>query len=173
MRQFHDQTSVPHAESSRALWRQARLRSLAAAELPSIDAGTGVDPLSHVLQTVRLTGALFFLVDASSPWGVEVPPAKVFSSVILPRAQHVISYHIVLSGSGWAGIPGVTSTFFDGGDILVFPYGPRRADSRSRAWMDRSGRLVDSGCVGVVPARRRRSRVIASSAVVARARRAL
>jgi AraC-like DNA-binding protein len=79
--------------------------------------------LSHVLQTVRLTGALFFLVDASSPWGVEVPPANVFSPVILPRAQHVISYHIVLTGSGWAGVPGVTSTFFEAGDILVFPHG--------------------------------------------------
>jgi hypothetical protein len=41
MRQSHDQTSVPHAESSRTLWRRARLRSVAAAELPSIDPGTG------------------------------------------------------------------------------------------------------------------------------------
>src|SRR5438876_6471773 len=35
--------------------------------------------------------------------------------------------------------------------------------------MDRPGRLVDSGCLGVVPARRRRSRVIVSFGVVARA----
>jgi hypothetical protein len=106
MRQSHDQTSVPHAESSRTLWGQACLRSLAAAELPSIEPGSGVDPLSHVLQTVRLTGALYFPVDASSPWGVEVPPPNVFSPVILPRAQHVISYHIVLTGSGWPAYPG-------------------------------------------------------------------
>jgi transcriptional regulator GlxA family with amidase domain len=39
MRQSLDQTSVPHAESSRTLWRQARPRSLAAAELPSIEPG--------------------------------------------------------------------------------------------------------------------------------------
>src|SRR5437016_6313960 len=37
--------------------------------------------------------------------------------------------------------------------------------------MDRPRRLVDSGCLGVVPAGRRRSRVIVSSVVVARARR--
>ena len=36
---------------------------------------TRIDPLSDVLRTVKLTGALFFLVDASSPWGVEVPHA--------------------------------------------------------------------------------------------------
>ena len=82
-----------------------------------------VDPLSDVLRTVKLTGALFFLVDASSPWGVEVPPARVFSPIILPRAQHVVSYHIVLAGSGWAGIPGVTSTWFEAGDVLLFPHG--------------------------------------------------
>jgi len=94
----------------------------AAAGLP-ICPGTGGDPLSDVLRTVKLTGALFFLVDASSPWGVEVPPAGVFSPIILPRAQHVVSYHIVLAGSGWAGIPNVTSTRFEAGDILVFPHG--------------------------------------------------
>jgi AraC-like DNA-binding protein len=85
--------------------------------------GTGADPLSDVLRTVRLTGALFFLVDASSPWGVEVPPASVFSPIILPRAQHVVSYHLVLAGSGWVGIPDVTSMWFEAGDILVFPHG--------------------------------------------------
>ena len=85
--------------------------------------GTAIDPLSDVLRAVRLTGALFFLVEASSPWGVDVPPASVFSPIILPRAQHVVSYHIVLAGSGWAGIPGVTSTWFEAGDILVFPHG--------------------------------------------------
>jgi AraC-like DNA-binding protein len=72
---------------------------------------------------VKLTGALFFVVNASSPWGIEVPPATVFSPVILPRAQHVVSYHIVLAGSGQAEIPGVTSTWFEAGDVLVFPHG--------------------------------------------------
>ncbi|GLQ57298.1 cupin [Devosia nitrariae] len=83
----------------------------------------GGDPLSDVLRTVRLTGALFFLVDASLPWGVEVPPAAAFSSIILPRAQHVVSYHVILKGSGWANIPGVASTWFETGDVLVLPHG--------------------------------------------------
>src|SRR5918995_3175145 len=72
------------------------------------------DPLSEVLRTVKLTGALFFLVDATSPWGVEVPHAGVFGSVILPRAQHVVSYHIVLHGSGYASVPGLPPTRFAG-----------------------------------------------------------
>ena len=81
------------------------------------------DPLSDVLRTVKLTGALFFLVDASLPWGVEVPRAEAFSSLILPRAQHVVSYHIILKGAGWANIPGVASTWLEAGDVLVFPHG--------------------------------------------------
>jgi AraC-like DNA-binding protein len=72
---------------------------------------------------VKLTGALFFLVDASQPWGVEVPHASTFCSIILPRAQHVVSYHIILKGSGWATVPGVASTWFEAGDILVIAYG--------------------------------------------------
>ena len=81
------------------------------------------DPLSDVLRTLKLTGALFFLVDASFPWGVEVPRAEAFSSIILPRAQHVVSYHVILKGRGWANIPGVASTWLEAGDVLVFPHG--------------------------------------------------
>ena len=34
-----------------------------------------MDPLSNVLQVVRLTGAYFYRVDASSPWSVSMVPA--------------------------------------------------------------------------------------------------
>ena len=95
----------------------------APAELWSSCRTETLDPLSDVLRMVKLTGALFFLVDASSPWGVEVPQAEAFARSILPRAQHVVSYHIVLEGSGWAGIPNGPSATFGAGDILVFPHG--------------------------------------------------
>jgi AraC-like DNA-binding protein len=81
------------------------------------------DPLSDVLRMVKLSGALFFIVEASSPWGVEVPSAEAFRRTILPRAQHIVSYHIVLDGSGWAGIPNGPAATFEAGDILVFPHG--------------------------------------------------
>jgi AraC-like DNA-binding protein len=123
MRQAHDRTSVPLAASSKMPAQQVEPGGAAAAELATVSPGTGTDPLSDVLRTVKLTGALFFLVDASSPWGVEVPPVGAFSPIVLPRAQHVVSYHIVLTGSGWAGIPEGPSTWFEAGDILVFPHG--------------------------------------------------
>ncbi len=90
---------------------------------PAACSTRGTDLLSDVLRTVKLTGALFFLVDASFPWGVEVPRADTFAPIILPRAQHVVSYHIILKGGGWALLPGVASTWFEAGDVLVFPHG--------------------------------------------------
>lgn len=80
------------------------------------------DPLSEVLRTVKLTGALFFVVDATSPWGVEVPRADLFGPLILPRAQHIVSYHIILQGSGYASIPGMKPMRFAAGDVVVFPH---------------------------------------------------
>jgi AraC-like DNA-binding protein len=72
---------------------------------------------------VKLTGALFFLVDASSPWGIEVPEAEAFAAIILPRAQHLVSYHIVLKGSGWVRLPDVPLARFEAGDVLVLAHG--------------------------------------------------
>ena len=85
------------------------------------------DPVSDVLQMVKLNGALFFMVDASSPWGVDVPDARVFASVILPRARHVISYHIVTKGAGWVSLSGDRPRRFAAGDVLVFPHQDRYA----------------------------------------------
>jgi AraC-like DNA-binding protein len=118
----HDHTSWLLAASSTML-RQNRAADAATAGLLASRETHDVDPLSDVLRTVKLTGALFFKIDASFPWGVEVPRADAFSSIILPRAQHVVSYHVILKGAGWAKIPDVTSTWFEAGDVLVFPRG--------------------------------------------------
>ena len=81
------------------------------------------DPLSDVLRTVRLNGALFFVVDASTPWSIAVPHASAFVRLILPHAQHVVSYHVVTRGTGWIGVPGEAPTPFKTGDVLVIPHG--------------------------------------------------
>ncbi len=82
-----------------------------------------MDVLSDVLRTVRLTGALFFPLKASSPWVDEVPPASAFASLLLPRAQHVVSYHVVRRGACWAGLVNGPPLHLEAGDILVIPHG--------------------------------------------------
>ena len=83
---------------------------------------TGGDPLSNVLRTVRLKGALFFLVDATDPWCVNVPRAQDFAGIILPSARHIVSYHIVIEGRGLASVPGQRPVPVEAGDIVVFPH---------------------------------------------------
>ncbi len=85
-------------------------------------APVAADPLSDVLHRVKLTGALFFMVDATTPWCVEVPEASAFAGIILPRARHIVSYHVVVEGTGYARVPGVEPVKFGAGDIIVFPH---------------------------------------------------
>src|SRR5690348_8085891 len=65
-----------------------------------------MDPLSDVLRAVRLNGAYFYLVEASAPWSVSARPARELGPLILPDVEHLISYHILLTGSCWAGVEG-------------------------------------------------------------------
>ena len=52
------------------------------------------DTLSDVLRAVRLTGAVFFAVDASAPWVAEAPAARELGPYIMPGVEHVIEYHV-------------------------------------------------------------------------------
>ena len=83
----------------------------------------GLDVLSDVLRSVRLTGSMLFLVDASTPWVTRAPAASVFASAVLPRTQHLISYHVVTEGACWGGLDGQAGQPLAAGDILVIPHG--------------------------------------------------
>lgn len=48
------------------------------------------DTLSDVLRAVRLSGAVFFDVQAGAPWVAEAPPARDVAPFIMPGAEHVI-----------------------------------------------------------------------------------
>jgi AraC-like DNA-binding protein len=109
--------------------RQRARASSARARQSEGDRGTGGDPLSDVLRSIRLTGALFFLVDASAPWRVALPDGAALAPVVLPRAQHIISYHVVREGAAWGGIAGQAPVRLEAGDILVLPRGDAYAMS--------------------------------------------
>jgi AraC-like DNA-binding protein len=90
---------------------------VAAASTPAIDV------LSDVLRTIRLTGALFFPFEASSPWADNIPAAPALVPAILPGAQHVVSYHIVSEGTCCVTLPGGPTAHLQAGDIVVIPHG--------------------------------------------------
>ena len=64
------------------------------------------DPLSDLLRTVRLRGAVFFMVDAAAPWVSAMPDGPAIAPVLLPDAQQVISFHIVVRGCCFGGLQG-------------------------------------------------------------------
>ena len=50
--------------------------------LGSLTAPMAIDVLSDVLRVVRLSGAVFFTADFSSPWAVESPPPAALASLV-------------------------------------------------------------------------------------------
>lgn len=97
-----------------------------------------MDVLSNVLQAVRLTGAVYFDIDASSPWVGESPGTEEIAAAIMPGAEHVISFHAVISGSCWAAMSddSLPPVLVESGDVIVFPSGAPNVMSSSRG--DRS-----------------------------------
>ena len=90
---------------------------------PSADRRAVTDTLSDVLRAVRLTGAVFFAIDASTPWVTEAPPAPAIAPHIMPGVEHVIEYHLVTAGSCWGGLLGEPAIRLEAGDVIVFPQG--------------------------------------------------
>jgi AraC-like DNA-binding protein len=92
-------------------------------ERPTQEPAPRGDPLSDLLRTVRLTGAVFFRVDAGAPWEAQVPDGGALAGAIMAPAQHVISYHVVTRGSCWGGLIGGETVPLHAGDVLVLPAG--------------------------------------------------
>ena len=99
-------------------------RASASVAPPSTVGGPeGRDVLSDVLEAVRLTGALFFVVDASSPWIAEAPSSDVLAPVLFPGAQRVVSYHAVLQGRCFCEVAGAPAVTLETGDVVVVSHG--------------------------------------------------
>jgi len=79
--------------------------------------------LSDVLEVVRLTGALFFLVEARTPWVAEAPCSNDLLPTILPRAEHIVSYHVISQGTCWCESVGHPPLKLERGDVLLVPHG--------------------------------------------------
>ncbi len=81
------------------------------------------DVMSDLLRAVHLRGALFFYVEGTSPWVVEAPPAREVLALVMPRAQHLIEFHVIVAGSCWGGVVGEPGLALSEGDVILFPHG--------------------------------------------------
>ena len=90
------------------------------------------DPLADVLASVRLTGAVFFAVEGTSPWAAESPPASVISGRVMPEVDHVFEFHAVTRGHCLGGILGEEPMRLEAGDVICFPHGDPHVMSSAR-----------------------------------------
>lgn len=81
------------------------------------------DILSDVLRSVRLRGVLYFYVNGTRDWAAEAPPSREIAGAVVPGAEHVIEYHVVVSGGCWATVIGGAPVRLETGDIALFPHG--------------------------------------------------
>jgi AraC-like DNA-binding protein len=81
------------------------------------------DPLSDVINAVRLTGSVFFRVECAAPWVAEAPPSSAIAGRVMPGVDHVIEFHAVTRGRCLGGIVGETPAVLDAGDFICFPHG--------------------------------------------------
>jgi AraC-like DNA-binding protein len=84
-----------------------------------------MDILSEVLDTIHIKGALYFEVEAAQPWVLVNPHMNLIGSFMLPELEHVIPFHIMLEGQGWAKSDDnqLAPLKLESGDVVMFPMG--------------------------------------------------
>lgn len=83
-----------------------------------------MDVLSEVLKAVRLDGAIFYNAEFSAPWCVRQPASHTMASSLSAASKHVIIYHLLTEGCGYAHVEGDgRPLLLNAGDIVIFPHG--------------------------------------------------
>lgn len=82
-----------------------------------------MDVLSEVLKVVKLDGAVFYNAEFSSPWSVLSPPSRTVAPYLAPTAGHVIIYHLLTEGRGFARLEEGERVPLEAGDVVIFPHG--------------------------------------------------
>ena len=100
-----------------------------------------MEVLSEVLKAVKLDGAMFYNAEFSAPWCARSIDAQTVTSYMSPNSAHVIIFHLLTEGRGYAQVEGDDRPVpLNAGDIVIVPHGDRHIlgnGSRVRP-MDRS-----------------------------------
>lgn len=93
------------------------LKSLTGSPLaPHTTRGPKMDVLSDVLRVVRLSRAVLFTADFSSPWALESPAPDALASAVMPEAECVVLFHTLVDGECEAAGAVVQARREDGGE---------------------------------------------------------
>lgn len=69
-----------------------------------------------------MSGSVFFNAEFSSPWAISSPRGESLAAMILPTAEYVSLFHILVDGEGWFRCAGHSEVHLTSGDVIVFPH---------------------------------------------------
>ncbi|NJO32702.1 MAG: AraC family transcriptional regulator [Rhodospirillales bacterium] len=92
-----------------------------------------MDALSEALKSVRMTGAIFYNAECTSPWGVAIPALREYAHLLAPSTERVVSYHLVIDGDAIARFGDGQEVAITAGDVLIVPHGDPHVISNGRA----------------------------------------
>ncbi len=82
-----------------------------------------MDALSEILRVVRLVGAIFIHARFTAPWCYQSPSADTAATLLEPRAERVVIFHLITEGDCWVELPDASPVRLTAGDAVLFPQG--------------------------------------------------
>ncbi len=82
-----------------------------------------MDALSAALNSVRMTGAIFYHAECTAPWGFAVPPIQRVAHLLAPGTEKLVGYHLVTEGRALCRFEDGTEVQLTAGDVVIIPHG--------------------------------------------------
>ncbi|MCC6981649.1 MAG: AraC family transcriptional regulator [Bauldia sp.] len=81
-----------------------------------------MDALSEAFAAVRMTGAIFFNAECTSPWGFRVPAVCEVAHLLAPGTERIVGYHLITEGKAIVRFRDECVPI-SAGDLLINPHG--------------------------------------------------
>lgn len=82
-----------------------------------------MDALSEALNSVHMTGAIFYHSVCTSPWGFAVPPLREYAHLLASGTERLVSYHLITEGNAVVHFGDKPKIPLTAGDVLIVPHG--------------------------------------------------
>jgi AraC-like DNA-binding protein len=100
-----------------------------------------MDALSEALTAVRMTGAIYYSMECSAPWGFSVPQlSDRFAKILAPDAERIVAYHLITEGEAMVQFGDEEPIAIRAGEILILPHGDAHL-----VWNGAPAAMVDTG----------------------------
>jgi AraC-like DNA-binding protein len=98
-----------------------------------------MDALSAALNSVHMTGAIFYHAKCTAPWGFAVPEIQQAAPVLAPGTERLVGYHLLTEGRALCRFADGTEVPLNAGEVVIIPHGDAHTVSNGKP-----AQLVDS-----------------------------